>query len=144
MPLSLERPLVSVVMASHTFVWPTHDYEYKQMGITLIQVVLALAGVGAGIALVGRYFGLRSFGTIYGATCSAFMAGSALGPFLLGLGFDLSGSYSSALMWCTGGMVLTTLLLLSLPRFPAWGAAGAADDNEPASMPAAVVAGLAG
>lgn len=48
--------LVSVVMASHTFVWPTHDYEYRQMGMTLIQVTLALVGVGTGIVLVGRFF----------------------------------------------------------------------------------------
>jgi MFS family permease len=96
---------------------------------------IALLGVGAGAEsdlmamLVSRYFGLRSFGTIYGATCSAFMIGSALGPFLLGFGFDLTGSYASALLWCAGGMVLTTALLLSLPRFTAW------HDREDAAVP---------
>ena len=36
--------LCSIVMASHTFVWPTHDYEYREMGYTLLQLMLALGG----------------------------------------------------------------------------------------------------
>ena len=31
--------LTSIVMASHTFVWPTQEYEYRELGFTLIQVV---------------------------------------------------------------------------------------------------------
>jgi MFS family permease len=115
---------------------------------TIGMVAVGLLGVGAGAEsdlmamLVSRYFGLRSFGTIYGATCSAFMIGSALGPLFLGLGFDASGSYASSLVWCTGGMLLTTILLLSLPRFPVWGAtAVAGEDDAPTGMPAAVVTG---
>ena len=30
--------LCSIVMASHTFIWPTHDYEYRELGYTLLQV----------------------------------------------------------------------------------------------------------
>jgi membrane-bound serine protease (ClpP class) len=47
--------LVSVVMASHTFIWPTERYEYRQMGQTLIQLILALGGVMVGAMIVGRY-----------------------------------------------------------------------------------------
>lgn len=109
-------------------------------------LAVALLGVGAGAEsdlmgmLVSRYFGLRSFGTIYGAICSAFMAGSALGPFFLGLGFDLTGSYATALIWCTGGMLITTILLLALPRFPVWG--GRVVNTEPVGVPAAVAVGM--
>jgi MFS family permease len=70
--------------------------------------------------LVSRYFGLRSFGTIYGWICAAFMIGSAIGPWFLGIGFDSTGSYGSALMWCAGGLALTTVILMALPRFPTW------------------------
>ena len=44
------------------------------------------------------------------------------------------------MIWCTGGMLATTILLLALPRFPSWGKA--TEDAEPVVLPAAVVAGL--
>ena len=47
--------LVSIVMASHTFVWPTQEYEYRQMAGTLFQIVGVMVGVGVGVALFGRY-----------------------------------------------------------------------------------------
>ncbi len=47
--------VVSIVMASHTFIWPTQDYEYRQMAGTLFQVVAVMVGVGVGASLVGRY-----------------------------------------------------------------------------------------
>jgi membrane-bound serine protease (ClpP class) len=47
--------VASIVMASHTFVWPTQEYEYRQMAGTLLQVVAVMVGVGIGAALVGRY-----------------------------------------------------------------------------------------
>jgi membrane-bound serine protease (ClpP class) len=48
--------LVSVVMASHTFVWPTQEYEYKEMGKTLIRILVILFSVLAGAVAFGRYF----------------------------------------------------------------------------------------
>jgi membrane-bound serine protease (ClpP class) len=48
--------LVSVVMASHTFIWPTQDYEYRQMGATLLQVTVAIVAVAGGAVVLGRYF----------------------------------------------------------------------------------------
>jgi len=48
--------LCSIVMASHTFIWPTHDYEYREMGYTLLQLTGMLAAIGAGAAVLGRYF----------------------------------------------------------------------------------------
>ncbi|MDX2038672.1 MAG: NfeD family protein [Isosphaeraceae bacterium] len=47
--------LVSIVMASHTFVWPTQEYEYRQMATTLMQIIAVMFSVGAGIAMVARY-----------------------------------------------------------------------------------------
>jgi membrane-bound serine protease (ClpP class) len=48
--------LTSIVMASHTFVWPTQEYEYREMGYTLIQVTIAMVAVGGGAIVVARYF----------------------------------------------------------------------------------------
>jgi membrane-bound serine protease (ClpP class) len=48
--------LISVVMASHTFVWPTQEYEYREMGQTLIQVTVILLSVAGAAVVFGRYF----------------------------------------------------------------------------------------
>lgn len=48
--------LVSVVMASHTFVWPTQEYEYRQMVHSLLQVTVVLITVAGGAVVVGKYF----------------------------------------------------------------------------------------
>lgn len=48
--------LGSIVMASHTFAWPTQEYEYREMGLTLLQLVLSLVGVSAGAVVLARFF----------------------------------------------------------------------------------------
>ena len=48
--------LISVVMASHTFIWPTREYEYRQLGQTLMQITGAIVGVTFGAVVLGRYF----------------------------------------------------------------------------------------
>ncbi len=47
--------VISIVMASHTFIWPTQEYEYRQMAGTLFQIVAVMFGVGISAALVGKY-----------------------------------------------------------------------------------------
>ena len=47
--------LCSIVMASHTFIWPTQDYEYRELGYTLMQVTGMLIAVGIGAAILARY-----------------------------------------------------------------------------------------
>ena len=54
---------------------------------------------------VSRYFGLRAFGEIYSYTYAAFTLGGVLGPLLMGIGFDVTGSYTLVL----GGFVMSTL-----------------------------------
>lgn len=83
---------------------------------------VALIGFGAGAEadlmafLVGRYFGLRAFGQIFGCVFSAFMVGSAVGPFLMGVAFDRYGSYDLALYTAAAALSVTVVLLLLLPR----------------------------
>jgi membrane-bound serine protease (ClpP class) len=48
--------LTSIVMASHTFVWPTQEYEYREMGYTLLQVTIAMVAVAGGAMVLARYF----------------------------------------------------------------------------------------
>jgi MFS family permease len=62
-----------------------------------------LLGLGMGAEvdmlayLASRYFGLRSFATIYGYVFAAFMVAGALGPLMMGALFDHFHSYSAGL-----------------------------------------------
>ncbi len=47
--------LCSIVLASHSFVWPTQDYEYQELGHTLLQLTGMLAAVGGCVIALARY-----------------------------------------------------------------------------------------
>lgn len=70
--------------------------------------------------LVSRYFGLRSFGEIYSYLFITVPLGGALGPVLMGAGFDRTGSYSLVLLLCGVATVGAALLLLRLGAYPAF------------------------
>ena len=71
-------------------------------------------GMGAEVDIIAyltsRYFGLRAFGEIYGYAFGSFVLAGALGPWLMGLGFDRYGSYDSVLV----GFLLATLMAAAL------------------------------
>jgi membrane-bound serine protease (ClpP class) len=48
--------LCSIVLASHTFIWPSQDYEYQELGHTLLQVTGMLAAVAGCAVVLARYF----------------------------------------------------------------------------------------
>jgi sugar phosphate permease len=70
--------------------------------------------------LVSRYFGMRSFGEIYGYALSSFTLGGVVGPLLMGIGFDATGSYRLVL----GIFLLATLasagLMTRLGPYRVW------------------------
>jgi len=86
----------------------------------------ALIGFGYGAEsatipyLVSRYFGLRSFGEIYSYLFITVPLGGALGPALMGLGFDRTGSYQLTLLACGVATVIAALLLLRLKSYPSF------------------------
>ncbi|MGK6315738.1 MFS transporter [Neorhizobium sp. DT-125] len=47
--------------------------------------------------LVGRYFGLRRYGEIYGYIFAIFSIGTGIGSYLMGVSFDMTHSYGTAL-----------------------------------------------
>jgi MFS family permease len=85
-----------------------------------------LVGLGLGAEvdiipyLVSRYFGLRSFPQIYSVAIGVFLLSGAIGPLLMGWGFDLTGSYGRTLMGFATATLLATLLMTRLgPYRPA-------------------------
>ena len=84
--------------------------SYSVMALSIIVMIQAksmahlffygmLFGLGQGgwapnlAMLVANYFGLNNFGSVLGAVQLAFYGGSAVGPVIVGLAFDLTGSY---------------------------------------------------
>lgn len=72
--------------------------------------------------LVGRYFGLKAYGQIFGAIYGMFMVGIALGPYLFGLAFDHWGDYKVPFVMAGIGLTAICALLVAMPRFPEGGA----------------------
>jgi MFS family permease len=69
------------------------------------------------IALGGELFGSESLGTLYGIVAFPSNIGVAIGPFLSGFIFDLTGSYDIAFALAAAFFVLS-LVSLSLVRVP--------------------------
>jgi MFS family permease len=72
---------------------------------------------GIGPYLFTRYFGLRSFGTIYGCLVSLLAIGSGVGPYILGRTFDRFGSYDKGLEAAEVGVGIGIALILMLGRY---------------------------
>jgi len=67
--------------------------------------------------LLSRYFGLRSFSTLYGFTWTAYAIAGAVGPVIMGRAFDATGSYRALLMQLAGMTLAAATLMLFLPRY---------------------------
>ncbi len=94
-----------------------------------IAALLVGFGYGAESAtipyLVSRYFGLRSFGEIYSYLFITVPLGGALGPALMGLGFDATGSYRLTLLLCGVVTIVAALMMLRLGSYPVFRVAAA-------------------
>ncbi|MGB7762907.1 MAG: MFS transporter [Bryobacteraceae bacterium] len=67
--------------------------------------------------LLSRYFGLRSFSTLYGFTWTAYAIAGAVGPVIMGRAFDSTGSYRALLMQLAVMTLAAASLMLFLPRY---------------------------
>ncbi len=84
--------------------------------LSLAAAFLIGLGLGAEVDimsfLTSRYFGLRSFGLIYGVAFAGFGLSGGLGALLMGSSFDANGSYALMLnLFCIATAVGATLML---------------------------------
>jgi MFS family permease len=99
---------------------------------TLAFAAAFLVGLGMGAEgdiiayLVSRYFGLRAFGEIYGYAFAAFTLGGVVGPLLMGVAFDSTGSYGLALSVFVMATLIAAGLMTRLGPYRTWVAAEAA------------------
>ena len=67
--------------------------------------------------LTSRYFGLRSFGTIYSFIFAGFGLAGGLGVFLMGVAFDATGSYALMLALFCIVTLIGAALMMRLPPY---------------------------
>ena len=68
--------------------------------------------------LTSRYFGLRSYGQLYGYMFSVFQLGAAFGPIVMGYSFDATGEYTGALWILVGATAIACLLAGLIGPYP--------------------------
>jgi len=90
-------------------------------GAVLAAILLGLAA-GAEVDviayLVGRYFGTRAYGEIYGYQYAVWVLGAGFAPVLTAAVFDLTGSFDPALWGYVGCFVAASILLGRLGPYP--------------------------
>ncbi|MDE2133820.1 MAG: MFS transporter [Alphaproteobacteria bacterium] len=116
-------PLVGAILLSGASLgaWILSQHVVSNHEAMLAIILLGLAtGVELSLVsyLVGRYFGFRSYGVIYGALFGVFAVGAASGPSLLGYAYDRAGSYSQIMQICALLFLCAAGMLIGLGRYP--------------------------
>jgi MFS family permease len=90
--------------------------------VPLIGALLCGVALGAEIDLMGffvsRYFGLKSYGKIFGTMFGIFAGSTGVGPFISGLSFDHWHSYVPAFALYEVLLVVACLIFLPLGPYP--------------------------
>jgi len=90
-------------------------------GLWLISALLAGLALGAEgdmvAMLIAKYFGLRSYGTLYALGYAVFgPVGATVGPYLSAVQFEWTGSFTAAIITSMVLLVISSVLALVLPR----------------------------
>lgn len=89
-------------------------------------VAAMLMGLGNGAEAdimayqMSRYFGLRAFGEIYSYILAAYTLGGVVGPLLMGISFDSTGSYRLILMILLFAILISAGLMMRLGPYRTW------------------------
>ena len=67
--------------------------------------------------LVARYFGMKSYGVVYGCMYGAFALGAGMGPYIFGRAFAETGTYDNMIMVAGIGFVCGSIPLLLLGKY---------------------------
>jgi predicted MFS family arabinose efflux permease len=100
------------------FLMQGNDLDYAQTALSII-----LLGFAAGLEydllayIVSRYFGIRSYGAIYGVLYGFFALGAGFGPAVYGRFFQQTGSYDTILAYSMWAFIFCSLALLLLGRY---------------------------
>ena len=111
-----ETFIISFILMSAALFWLALATEAWMLFVFAAAFGLAFGGCTASQApLVSVLFGLSSHGVILGVVMSSFTLGSAIGPFLAGYVFDISGSYQIAFLVSAAISIVGLILTIILP-----------------------------
>jgi len=107
--------LIGFILMSAALFWLAPATELWMLYLFAVFFGFAHAGAGTSASpLAAGLFGLSSHGLIYGVLGLGVTIGGAMGPFLAGYIFDVTGSYQVAFLVCAVigivGLILTALL----------------------------------
>jgi len=111
--------LVLPMIGSYMLSRPEIDASHAALAVVTL-------GLGAGFEfdllayLIARYFGRRAYGMIYGTFYTVIAFGGGMGPVIYGRVFDATGRYDAALLSGIGCLLVGSLSLLAMGRYPRW------------------------
>lgn len=95
--------------------------QAKNLSVSVVAAVLLGLGAGGTSSttpyLLTRYFGSRSFSTLYGLTWTFYAIAGGGGPVLLGFMYDRTGSYTITLLILGAVTALGSFLMMLLPSY---------------------------
>jgi MFS family permease len=101
-------------------------YLRAPVGQTTSILVSTLLGLGVGAEgdvlgyITAKYFGVRSFGTIFGAMTGLFALGAGVGPYGMSLLRDHLGSYSGIVLMLFCALLICSVLFITLGSYPSF------------------------
>jgi MFS family permease len=111
--------LILPMIGSYMLSRPEIDASHAALAVVTL-------GLGAGFEfdllayLIARYFGRRAYGMIYGTFYTVIAFGGGMGPVIYGRVFDATGRYDVALLSGIGCLLVGSLSLLAMGRYPRW------------------------
>jgi len=92
--------------------------DFRTLMFAAVLIGLTIGAEGDLISyLIRAYFGLTSFGMLFGVGFSGYGIGAVIGPIAIGRYYDATHNYDVALLVMAGMLVCSALLLLSLGRY---------------------------
>ncbi len=92
--------------------------------IPIASLAVVVLGLSLGVELdavaylVGRHFGMRNYGTLFGTIAGLLALATGLGPVLLNLVYDAAGGYTLVLLTYIPLSLLSATMFASLGRYP--------------------------
>jgi sugar phosphate permease len=101
--------------------------EPASLGLVAVAVLLIGGAAGAELDLMSflatKYFGLRHYAKIYATLYALLAVAGGTAPMLFARTFDLTRSYTTSFLITAGLFVFGAVILLTLGRYPTFGAA---------------------
>jgi MFS family permease len=107
--------IISSILISAALLWLGSARELWMLYLFAIIFGFGYGGFAATqLPIVAELFGLRSVGIILGFTSFSFAVGGAIGPFLGGWLFDVTGEYTVSFLVTAGVAIIGLILAISL------------------------------